>query len=129
MERYVVDITDDALADMDALYEHIAKKLQAPENAMGQYNRIADAILTLESFPDRYGLFECEPEHSLGIHKMVVDNYLVCYVIDPGIVTVTDVLYGASDVHNSKKSQPKCPNKLTPFEKMRNRVNQNALSG
>ena len=29
MERYVVDITDDALADMDALYEHIAKKLQA----------------------------------------------------------------------------------------------------
>ena len=77
MERYVVDITDDALADMEALYEHIAKKLQAPENAMGQYNRIADAILTLESFPDRYGLFECEPEHSLGIHKMVVDNYLV----------------------------------------------------
>ena len=99
MERYVVDITDDALADMDALYEHIAKKLQAPENAMGQYNRIADAILTLESFPDRYGLFECEPEHSLGIHKMVVDNYLVCYVIDPGVVTVTDVLYGAADVH------------------------------
>ena len=80
-------------------YEHIAKKLQAPENAMGQYNRIADAILTLESFPDRYGLFECEPEHSLGIHKMVVDNYLVWYVIDPGVVTVTDVLYGASDVH------------------------------
>lgn len=25
---------------------------------------------------------------------MVVDNYLVCYVIDPGVVTVTDVLYG-----------------------------------
>lgn len=28
---------------------------------------------------------------------MVVDNYLVCYVIDPGVVTVTDVLYGASE--------------------------------
>ncbi len=54
MEKYVVDITDDALADMDALYEHIAKKLQAPENAMGQYNRIADAILTLESFLDAF---------------------------------------------------------------------------
>ncbi len=36
MERYVVDITDDALADMDALYEHIAKKLQASKNAMVQ---------------------------------------------------------------------------------------------
>ncbi len=30
MERYVVDITDDALADMDALYEHIAKNYRLP---------------------------------------------------------------------------------------------------
>lgn len=99
MEKYIVNITDDALNDMEALYEYIAIKLQAPENAMEQYDRIADAILTLDSFPDRDGLFECEPEHSLGIHRMVVDNYLVCYVIDPDVVTVTDVLYGASDVH------------------------------
>ena len=33
------------------------------------------------------------------MHKMVIDNYIVCYVIDPGVVTVTDVLYGASDLH------------------------------
>ena len=99
MEKYVVEITDDALADMEALYEYIAIKLQAPENAIGQYNRIANAILTLDSYPDRFTLFECEPEHSMGIHRMMVDNYLVCYVIDPGRVTVTDVLYGASDVH------------------------------
>ena len=44
MEKYVVDITDEALADMDELYDHIANKLLAPGNAMGQYNRIADAI-------------------------------------------------------------------------------------
>ena len=99
MDKYIVDITDEALADMDALYQYIAVELKAPENAMGQYNRIAKAILTLDSFPDRYGLFECEPEHSMGMHKMVIDNYIVCYVIDPGVVTVTDVLYGASDLH------------------------------
>lgn len=92
-------ITDDALADMEALYEYISQKLLAPENALRQYNRIADAILTLDNYPERFGLFENEPEHSLGIHRMVVDNYLVCYVIDPGVVTVTDVLYGATDVH------------------------------
>ena len=38
--------------------------------------------------------------HSMWIHRMLVDNYLVCYVIDPGVVTVTDVLYGAADVRN-----------------------------
>ena len=39
----------------------------------------------------------------MGIHKMVVDNYLVCYVIDPEVLTVTNVLYGASDIHNRLK--------------------------
>lgn len=99
MEMYIVDITDEALADMEAIYQHIAVKLMAPDSAMGQYNRIADAILTLNTFPDRFGLFDCEPEHSMGIHKMIVDNYVICYVIDPGVVTVTDVLFGASDLH------------------------------
>ena len=109
MKKFIVDITDDALADMEAIYEYITIKLQAPENAIGQYNRIADAILTLDYLPDRYGLFECEPEHSFGIHRMVVDNYLVCYVIDPGVVTVTDVLYGASDVHKRLQERHMLP--------------------
>ena len=105
MEKFVVEITDEALADMEALYQYIAVKLMAPENAMGQYNRIADAILTLNTIPDRFGLFDCEPEHSMGIHKMIVDNYIVCYVIDPGVVTVTDILYGASDIHKRLKDR------------------------
>lgn len=42
MKQYTVEITEEALADMEQLYEHIAYVLLAPENAMGQYNRIAD---------------------------------------------------------------------------------------
>ena len=45
MKKYVVAITDDALADMKALYTYIAVDLMAPDNSMGQYNRIAEAIL------------------------------------------------------------------------------------
>lgn len=45
MKHYTVEITNEALADMEQLYNHIAYVLQAPENAMDQYNRIADAIL------------------------------------------------------------------------------------
>ena len=99
MKKYIVNITDDALGDMEAMYNYIAFQLQSPENAMRQYNRIADAVVSLETFPDRFGLFDTEPEHSFGIHRMVIDNYLVCYVIDPEIVTVTDVLYGSSNVY------------------------------
>ena len=99
MKKYVIEITDEALTDMAGIYNYIANTLLAPENAMGQYNRIAEAILTLESFPERYPVFDLEPEHSLEMRRMVVDNYLVCYMVDPGKVTVTDVLFGASNIH------------------------------
>ncbi len=98
MNKYEVKITNEALSDMEMTYEYIAYELLAPENAMGQYNRIAKAILALDSFPERTPLFDMEPEHSLNLRKMSVDNYLVFYIIDAEVVTVTDVLYGASNV-------------------------------
>ena len=52
MRQYEVKITDAALADMEQLYDHIAFVLLSPENAMGQYNRIADAILKLNVMPE-----------------------------------------------------------------------------
>ena len=105
MEKYEVKITDEALADMEKIYNYIANELLAPENAMGQYNRIADAILTLDAITERFSLFELEPEHSWGMRRMGVDNYLVCYMVDLGVVTVTDVLYGASNVHMRLKER------------------------
>ena len=35
----------------------------------------------------------------MGLHRIIVDNYVVCYVVDSWVVTVTNVLYGASDIH------------------------------
>lgn len=60
MKHYTVEITNAALADMDQLYNHIAYVLQAPENAMDQYNRIADAILTLDTMAERIHIMESE---------------------------------------------------------------------
>ena len=65
MKRYIVQITDNALADMEEIYDYIAIRLQAPENALGQYNRIADAIEKLDVFPERVGVMESEPEHAI----------------------------------------------------------------
>lgn len=58
MKRYIVQITDKALADMEEIYDYIAIRLQAPENALGQYNRIADAIEKLDVFPERVRVME-----------------------------------------------------------------------
>lgn len=99
MKKYKIRITDEALSDMTAIHDYISNGLKSPENAMGQYNRIADAILSLDSFPDRFACFEMEPERSWGVRKLVVDNYLVCYIVDANTVTVLSVIYGASNYH------------------------------
>ncbi len=98
MKQYKVEITKSALQDMEDIYNYIAEELLAPENAMGQYNRIADAILSLDTFPEKFRLLESEPEKEKEIRRMVVDNYSVFYVIKENRVIVTDVLYSASDI-------------------------------
>ena len=53
MKQYKIEITDKALADMEEIYNYIAIQPQAPENAIGQYNRIAKAIEELNRFPEK----------------------------------------------------------------------------
>ncbi len=83
---------------MKDIYNYIAVDLLSPENAMGQYNRIADEILKLDSFPERYRIMESEPEKKMELRRMLVDNYSVFYTICEDKVIITDVLYTASDI-------------------------------
>lgn len=98
MEQYKVEITKEALQDMEDMYNYIALELLSPENAMGQYNRIADEILTLDTFPQRYRIMDSESEKQMELRRMIVDNYSVFYTIRADKVIVTDVLYTASDI-------------------------------
>ena len=86
--KYIVDITDAALEDMDAIYEYILYRFKTPDTAAAQYDRIADEILSLEEMPLRYGIPQFEPCITAQLHRMLVDNYSV----------LTDVLYSASDL-------------------------------
>lgn len=40
MKEYLVEITEEAFADMESIYVPIASVLLSPENAIGQYDRI-----------------------------------------------------------------------------------------
>lgn len=98
MKHYKIQITDKALSNMGEIYNYIAEQLHAPEAAMGQYNRIADAIETLDTFPERVNLMETEEERVLGLRQMPVDNFCVFFHIREQRVIVTNVLYSASDI-------------------------------
>ncbi len=98
MKQYKVQITEKALADMEGIYNYIAIQLQAPENAIGQYNRIAEAIEELNLFLEKVRLMESKSERSMGLRQLVVDNYSAFYVIENERVIVMRALYSASDI-------------------------------
>jgi plasmid stabilization system protein ParE len=98
MKRYEVLISDNANADMEAIYKYISETLLAPVTAAKQYNRIADAILTLEEMPERIRVMDSEAERKKGLRPLVVDNYIVFFVIKANTVNVVRVLYSASDI-------------------------------
>ena len=62
MKQYDVKISHAALSDMEQIYSYIADRLLEPDTAMGQYNRIAEAIQSLNVLPERCALVESEPE-------------------------------------------------------------------
>ena len=82
---------------MEELYNYIAVNLQSPESAMRQYNRIADTIMTLESFAERFRTVDSEQEYLRESRRMLVDNFSIFYIIRGRCAVVTNVLYSASD--------------------------------
>lgn len=98
MKQYKVQITDKALEDMEEIYHYIAIQLQAPENAIGQYNRIAQAIEELNIFPEKVRFMESEKERTMGVRQLMVNNNSVFYTIENERVIVIRVLYSASDI-------------------------------
>ena len=78
-----------------AYYKWLHREI--PENEQ-QNRRIADEILTLDTFPERFRIMDSEPEKRMELRRMLVDNYSVFYTIRDERVIVTDVLYTASDI-------------------------------
>lgn len=88
---------------MEEIYRYIAEVLQSPENALGQYQRIAEGILSLDLFPERGKIVDFEPERSAGLRRMLVDQYSVFYICREDHVIVTNVLYSASNLEQRLK--------------------------
>lgn len=98
MGKYQVVLTEKAESDMESIYDYIATESLAPEAAIGQYDRIANQILTLTDMPARIGVMNSEPEHTLKVRKMPVGDYYVLFQIRESQVVVLRVLHCRQDV-------------------------------
>lgn len=90
---------------MEEIYDYIAYKLYAPQAALNQYNSIADAILTLDYFPEINVVLESRYEYYKSIRRMIVGKYSVFYVIKGDSAIVFCVLYSASNIEKRLKQR------------------------
>lgn len=100
MKIYEVQITQEALRDLESIYDYIKNKLSAPQAAENLYNRITSAVLSLDCFPERYVILQSKKEYLRSMRRMVVGKYSVFYVIKSDTVIVTSILYSASDIEH-----------------------------
>lgn len=65
-----------------------------------QGNRIRAEIRSLCSMPERYVLVDWEPWHSMNMHRVVVDNHIVFYLVNnsEAVVDIVRIFYGGRDI-------------------------------
>ena len=98
MKKYKVKISSLALRDMEEIYGYISEQLGSPTTAMKQHERIAEAIESLNVFPERFQVIDMIPKQSKDVRQVIVDHYSAIYAIEADTVTVLRVLYSASDL-------------------------------
>ena len=100
--KYTVNLTPEAVKDINGIYDYIAVALGEKEIAVNMINLIEKNILSLDEMPGRYKIYDNEPWKSRGVHIIPVKKYLVFYVVDENnkAVNVFRVIYGSRDVEN-----------------------------
>lgn len=96
---YSVVLSEQADADLRIIFEYIAFTLLSGDNALGQLDRLEDAIAKLAHNPKRFRLYDREPWRGRGLRCMSVDHYRVFYIPkdEDASVTVIRVMYDGRD--------------------------------
>ena len=100
MKKWKVVMSDIAETDLDGIYTYIANVLLEPLTALRQYERIRDAVRSLDEMPERGTLLPDEPWRSRGLRRLIVDNYIIIYEIldTTDTVAVIAILYSRRNI-------------------------------
>ena len=79
--RYEVQLTSQAIGQIEAIMQYISTVLFVPETARKWADALQSEIAKLDIMPSRYPLTEEEPWHTNGIRKMPFKNCLVYYLM------------------------------------------------
>lgn len=95
MDKYKVKMISKAIRELDSIYEYIANEKLASENAKGQVERIKNAILNLNTFPQSHQERNEGRYAGKCYRQLLIDNYIAIFKIDETdkIVYVVTIQY------------------------------------
>lgn len=96
--KYRLVLSPQFFQELDEVFSYISKNLDAPKAAAALMKQIQDSIQLTQGNPNLYPLCP-EPLGSLGMRKIVVNNYIIIYTPDEKkrAVLVLRIFYGAQD--------------------------------
>jgi len=102
MDQYEIVYAEEALQDLRDIADYIAIELKEQRIANTQISRIRKEIRLLSYFPNRYKTVDWEPWASRHMHQLLVDHYVVFYLVCEAAKTVhiLRILYGRRDLSN-----------------------------
>lgn len=95
MERYKVKIYPSAQRDLRDIADYL--NTLSPSAALRYYDKLTQEIASLSTMPER-----CPRPRDLalaakGYRYLIVENYLIFYVVSGGTVQIRRILYGRRD--------------------------------
>lgn len=99
MNTYDIQITEPAENDLHSIAAYISKELLEPKTARKVITRIAESINSLEVMPLRNALATDKRLAYKGIRKIMIDNYIIFYIVteESKTVTIIRILYSRRD--------------------------------
>ncbi|MBS3897681.1 MAG: type II toxin-antitoxin system RelE/ParE family toxin [Dethiobacter sp.] len=92
MERYNVMIFPSAQQDLKEVVDYINEL--SPDAALKTYDNIVESIIALEDMPMRSPFLKNPELRAKGYRVLIVQNYLVFYVVNNMTVEIRRILYG-----------------------------------
>ena len=91
-KKYRIKYLPVAQRDLIEIIEYI--KIDSPDSALKLLDRFARSLVKLENFPFMGQSPKDNRLRSLGYRILVIENYLVFYVVHDAIVEIRRILHG-----------------------------------
>lgn len=99
MLKYSVKLTGRAYSDIDSIYKYISEVLCSNSSAINIVTQIEEAILSLETLPNRGAIRKTGYYANKNYRQLFVENYVIVYKVveEDNKVIIMTVRYARSN--------------------------------